>query len=201
MKNVKSLILGHKLISGAGVLALGLVTVLALAAFQPWKLWVDQTASEAAPPTAAAAPGAPGASGAAASGPGTPASGTSASGAPQGAAAQTREVFSTSTWQSVSHGKTTGKVKVYKHPDGSYALRLENLDTSNGPDLKVVLSKGGHETQQNLSPDYRSLGTLKGNKGSSNYAVAAGVDLSQYKSVVIWCKRFDAVFAAAPIGT
>ncbi|KAB2341394.1 DM13 domain-containing protein [Actinomadura rudentiformis] len=192
--------------SAAGVLAMGLVAALALAAFQPWKLWVDQTANEAAPP--AAAPPVPGAPAAGAAGSGAPAAGAAqgagqgaAQGAAQGTVARTQEVFSTSSWQSISHGTTTGKVKVYKHADGSYALRLEDLDTSNGPDLKVVLSKGGHETQQNLSPDYRNLGTLKGNKGSSNYSIAAGVDLSQYKSVVIWCKRFDSVFAAAPIRT
>ncbi|MFI0452961.1 DM13 domain-containing protein [Actinomadura sp. 6N118] len=194
MKNIKNFLFSHKLITASGVLAMGLVAALALAAFQPWKLWVDQTADEAAPPAAA-----PPVSGAPTSG--APASSGAASGAAQEATAQTREVFSTSSWQSISHGTTTGKVKVYKHADGSYALRLEDLDTSNGPDLKVVLSKGGHETQQSLSPDYRNLGTLKGNKGSSNYSIAAGVDLSQYKSVVIWCKRFDSVFAAAPIRT
>src|SRR5688572_8112830 len=100
MKNIKSLLLGHKLISAAGVLALGLVVAVALAAFQPWKLWVDQTADEAAPPVATSpAPGAP-ASGAPASG--GAASGAPASGAAQEATAQTREVFSTSAWQSVS---------------------------------------------------------------------------------------------------
>ncbi|GAA2603125.1 DM13 domain-containing protein [Actinomadura fulvescens] len=192
MKNVKSLVLGHKLISAVSVLAVGLVAALALAAFQPWKLWVDQTVDESAPPAAAPQAGTGGTDGTGAAG---------SAGAAQGAAVTTREVFSTSSWRSVSHGTTTGKVKVYRNADGSYALRLEDLDTSNGPDLKVVLSKGGHDTQQNLSPDYRSLGALKGNKGSSNYSIAAGVDLSQYKSVVIWCKRFDSVFAAAPIGT
>lgn len=46
---------------------------------------------------------------------------------------------------------------------------------------------------------YLRLGTLKGDKGSANYAVPAGTDLGQYKSVVIWCKRFSVAFGAAPL--
>jgi hypothetical protein len=77
-------------------------------------------------------------------------------------------------------------------------LRLEGLHTSNGPDVKVVLSARPHDAQESLAPGYLTLGTLKGNEGSSNYTIPGGTDLSGYKSVVIWCKRFDAVFAAAP---
>jgi hypothetical protein len=44
-----------------------------------------------------------------------------------------------------------------------------------------------------------SLGKLKGNKGSQNYAVPADVDPSRFTSVSIWCNRFDVSFGAAEL--
>ncbi|GAA2737186.1 DM13 domain-containing protein [Actinocorallia aurantiaca] len=158
-------------VAAAGVLAL----VAALAAFQPWKLWVDQSVQEADLP--------------AASGPAAP---DRREGGPE-------KVFEGSAWRSYSHGETTGKVKVYRRPDGSHAVRLEDLSTSNGPDVKVVLSPKPFDGVGDLGADHLSLGALKGNRGSSNYEIPAGTDLSRYRSAVIWCERFDAVFAASAI--
>ena len=76
-------------------------------------------------------------------------------------------------------------------------LRIEDLDTDNGPDLKVVLSTGpdGYVGGDGAV----SLGTLKGNKGSQNYEIPADVDLSALRSVVIWCKRFNVDFGVAAL--
>ena len=41
------------------------------------------------------------------------------------------------------------------------------------------------------------LGRLKAFKGSQNYAVPAGVDIAQYKSVVIWCEQFGVLISPA----
>jgi hypothetical protein len=168
----------HKGILAAGALVVVVLAIAGLVAFQPWKLWVDQKSDDTAP-----------VSGATSQGGGNPGTGE--------AAAQT--LFEGRTWRSYSHGETTGTVRVYRIANGSQVLRLEDLHTSNGPDVKVVLSERPHDTVGNLAPGYLNLGTLKGNEGSSNYAIPAGTDLNKYKSVVIWCKRFDAVFAAAPI--
>ncbi|WUH33305.1 DM13 domain-containing protein [Streptomyces sp. NBC_00445] len=97
---------------------------------------------------------------------------------------------------------TSGLVKLVRLSDGSHVVRLENLDTSNGPDLRVWLTDapvkegtaGWHVFDDG---EYVSLGKLKGNKGSQNYAVPADADLSRYTSVSIWCDRFDVSFGAA----
>lgn len=47
---------------------------------------------------------------------------------------------------------------------------------------------------------YEDLGELKGNIGSSNYVVPAGVDIDGLTSVSIWCDRFDVSFGAATLG-
>jgi hypothetical protein len=46
-----------------------------------------------------------------------------------------------------------------------------------------------------------SLGRLKGNLGNHNYEVPATVDLSRYRSISIWCRRFGVNFATAPLMT
>ena len=156
------------------------VLVAALVAFQPWKLWVDDKASDA-DVVAVSAPAKQG------------------EGEAQQGQTGPAKIYEGQDWNSYSHGETSGVVKVYKQTDGSHVVRLENLKTSNGPDVKVVLSEKPYDQVANLGSDYLTLATLKGNIGDSNYTVPAGTDLTKYKSAVIWCKRFDAVFAAAAI--
>jgi hypothetical protein len=76
-------------------------------------------------------------------------------------------------------------------------LRFEGFETDNGPDLNVYLISGapGDDPGEN----YVDLGDLKGNIGDQNYEIPAGVDLSQYRSVVIWCVRFGVGFGGAEL--
>ena len=43
------------------------------------------------------------------------------------------------------------------------------------------------------------VGALKGNIGDQNYELASDLDLSKYRAVTIWCKRFGVNFATAPL--
>jgi hypothetical protein len=43
------------------------------------------------------------------------------------------------------------------------------------------------------------VGRLRAFQGSQNYAVPAGVDLSSYGSVVIWCKAFGVLISPAAL--
>ncbi|GAB1692830.1 DM13 domain-containing protein [Krasilnikovia sp. M28-CT-15] len=158
--------------------AVAAAAVVGLALFQPWKLWVDRTVYEA--PPAAAPPD-----------------------ATASAAAATSPVLAAGTFISHEHA-TTGTAKIYQSPDGARHLRLEDLDTSNGPLLKVWLSDapvipGSDGWRVFDDGRHVDLGTLKGNKGSHNYPVPADVDLSQYRSVSIWCARFHVSFGAAEL--
>jgi hypothetical protein len=75
--------------------------------------------------------------------------------------------------------------------------------TSNGPDVHVLLARGG---DPNLNQeivkgqlDSVELGPLKGNQGDQNYDVPASVDLQKYNAIVIYCERFHAVFGVATL--
>jgi hypothetical protein len=96
---------------------------------------------------------------------------------------------------------TTGVAKLLRLADGSAVVRLENLVTSEGPKVRVVLtdapviagSDGFHVFRNGR---YADLGALKGNRGNANYAVPAGVDLAGLNSVSGCCDRFNVSFGA-----
>jgi hypothetical protein len=85
--------------------------------------------------------------------------------------------------------------------DGSRFVRLEDLDTSDGPDLRVYLTDHPVADDWAIWDDgeYVDLGALKGNVGDSNYRVAGDLDLTRFRTVVIWCRRFTVGFGVAPI--
>ncbi|KOV50857.1 electron transporter [Streptomyces sp. AS58] len=177
-----------------GVLVVGLAAfAVGLYLFQPWKLWTDETVNEALP-TAAPPSNAP----AEPTEPDEP----RASGKPNQESAGPRTLAS---GEFITHEHaTTGSVKIVQLPNESRVLRLENLDTSNGPDLKVWITdatvkpgKDGWDVFDDGA--YLSLGKLKGNKGSQNYALPAEADLGKYTSVAIWCDRFNVSFGAAEL--
>jgi hypothetical protein len=93
----------------------------------------------------------------------------------------------------------SGTATIYRTPDGSEVLRLENLDVTNGPALHVVLSThpDPERSEQVKQEGYVDLGDLKGNRGNQNYPIPAGVDTSIHKSVVIYCYPFAVVFSVA----
>ena len=81
-------------------------------------------------------------------------------------------------------------------------LRFEDFRVTNGPDLHVILSKSPDPLGSGeLGDDYLDLGSLKGNVGNQNYELPAGLDLSAYQSVVIYCQPFHVLFAAASLSS
>lgn len=103
-------------------------------------------------------------------------------------------------FRSLEHS-TTGRAVVVALPDGRRVLRLEGLQTSNGPELRVLLSSVAAQDDWFVYDDgpFVDLGPLKGNRGSSNYDVPADADLSRLVSAVVWCKRFSVGFGVAPL--
>ena len=95
--------------------------------------------------------------------------------------------------------KGSGTATIYRGPDGSLLLRLENFSVTNGPDLHVYLSphRNPNRGGQVRTAGYVDLGELKGNRGNQNYPIPAGVDIGIQQSVVIYCVPFSVVFSVA----
>jgi hypothetical protein len=103
------------------------------------------------------------------------------------------------SFRSIDH-ETSGSVSLLKAPDGHYYVRLEDFRTENGPDLFVYLSSAPATAEgRDFAEGFVDLGPLKGNIGNQNYVVPDDTDLSKYRSVVIWCRRFTSPFGAAPL--
>ena len=95
----------------------------------------------------------------------------------------------------------SGSAVVYQLEDDSRIVRFEDFQVTNGPELHVILSKEvPTSTLGSIGEDYIDLGELKGNVGNQNYTIPASVDLSEYKSVVIYCVPFSVVFSSAALG-
>jgi len=97
--------------------------------------------------------------------------------------------------------ETNGLATIYRLPDGRRVLRLTQFATSNGPDVRVYLVAAGDVRDEAAAKQagFVDLGALKGNIGDQNYDVPAGLDLSRYRAVSIWCRRFSVNFGAAPL--
>lgn len=200
---------------------------LALAAFQPWRLFIDVTVDEALPTVAAEETVEPSSDASAQEAAGdtsqdasadsnaeeqsatdsaadsTANSGDDASAEPSVEETPKRTVTAEGTFISHEHS-TAGKARIITLEDGSRVLRLVGLDTDNGPDLKVWLAAApvieGRDGWFVFDDDeYLSLGALKGNKGNQNYAIPDDADISDLTSVTIWCERFSVSFGAAEL--
>lgn len=186
---------------GMAVLA---TAVVVLAAFQPWRLFIDVTVDEELP-------GIVGQSESTEVGslPSRPPESTN----PSPATLPTQTVDDSPTTSRVitaegsfiSHEHpTSGRVSIITLEDGSRVLRLADLDTDNGPDLKVWLAEApvieGRDGWFVFDDaEYLDLGPLKGNKGNQNYPIPDDADISNLNSVTIWCDRFSVSFGAAAL--
>lgn len=116
--------------------------------------------------------------------------------------AGTALVLSKGTFQGADRfHQGSGEATIYRAPDGSHLLRLENFQVTNGPELHVILSPNpAPESRDDVhQPGYLDLGSLKGNVGNQNYEIPADVDVSALSSVVIYCSPFHVVFSIAPL--
>ena len=92
---------------------------------------------------------------------------------------------------------SSGRTAVVLLENGSRVLTFENLDTDNGPDLRVYLVNGPAEND-NLG-DFIDLGGLKGNKGNQQYEIPDDIDVGGFTTVAIWCRAFSVGFAKAEL--
>jgi hypothetical protein len=94
---------------------------------------------------------------------------------------------------------TAGTATIYRMGDGGRVLRFTSFSTSNGPDVHVymVASDDAKDVATVQQAGFIDLGVIKGNVGDQNYTLGPDVDLSKYRAVSVWCKRFSVNFGAA----
>lgn len=88
------------------------------------------------------------------------------------------------------YGVTMGIAQI-EAVNNQWQLRLDSFNVSNGPDLKVYLSK----EQQPIS--FISLGSLRSTNGSQVYAISGMPDIASYKYALIHCEKYNHLFGSA----
>ena len=88
------------------------------------------------------------------------------------------------------YGTVSGLAKIYLK-QGQYTVALENFSSSNGPDLKVYLSK------EQMPVNFIKLADLRSTMGNQLYGVTVATSFTEYKYVLIHCEQFNHLFGSA----
>lgn len=96
---------------------------------------------------------------------------------------------------------TQGRVSIVAKSNKRYLQFDRNFKTSSGPDVFVILHRSSAPPTYGVkAKDYVLVARLRKIRGSQTYALPTNINLSQYKSVAIWCRKFNATFGYASIG-
>ncbi len=97
---------------------------------------------------------------------------------------------------------SSGVAEILNDGSAQRFLRFEDFETDNGPDLFVYLTTAdatADASEFGREGEFVDLGVLKGNIGSQNYEIPEDVDIAEFNTVVIWCRRFAVAFGAADL--
>jgi len=83
--------------------------------------------------------------------------------------------------------------------DGKAVLRFaEDFHTVNGPALEVILTESAEPARQEIVEGYK-LADLKALEGTQEYQIPSDIELDSYRTVAIYGRDLDAVWATAEL--
>ncbi|WP_147109969.1 DM13 domain-containing protein [Tateyamaria sp. syn59] len=104
------------------------------------------------------------------------------------------DTVASGTFTGASDHITTGAVDVIKNADGSHTIVLgADFSLDGAPDPRVGLGKDG---KYNGDTDSGLLGSLT---GAQSFVIPAGVDVSDFNEVYIWCEKFSVPLGVAKL--
>lgn len=86
----------------------------------------------------------------------------------------------------------TGTVSIYEK-NGEKILVLDPFSSSNGPDLRVYLSRDANANS------FLNLGLLKSVTGKQSYSIPGNPSIDEFTHVLIWCQQFSVKFGGAEL--
>ncbi len=93
---------------------------------------------------------------------------------------------------------TKGTASIITENGKKYIQFDDKFKSDNGPDLFVILHKDDKLPITGIKEaDYTSIAPLKSTNGAQKYEIPENVDVANFKSVAIWCRKFNATFGYA----
>ncbi|MEO0376376.1 MAG: DM13 domain-containing protein [Cyanobacteria bacterium P01_A01_bin.17] len=114
----------------------------------------------------------------------------------QPAIANQGQAQQTGTFVGVDH-PAEGKAHIVTNEGKNYLVFDDAFQSHEGPDLFVLLHRS-EVPESYAETDYVNLGVLQKVNGMQVYEIPADVDLSTFKSAVVWCREFNVTFGYAP---
>jgi hypothetical protein len=99
------------------------------------------------------------------------------------------QLLYTGNFEPTSGINVSGEARILSE-NNNYKLELSNFSISDGPDLKVYLSKSSSPN------DFVTLGNLT---SARIYAIPQNIDFEQYNHVLIHCQQYNHLFAIAAL--
>ena len=102
---------------------------------------------------------------------------------------------------------TTGVANIVQE-NGTYFIELDQTfkTSSSGPDLFVILHRSPDILKITKPPDYGiaegdfvTIAPLKSFDGKQRYEIPKNIQPDSYKSVLVWCRQYNATFGFAPL--
>ena len=102
---------------------------------------------------------------------------------------------------------TLGTVRLVSEKEQTFIELDSDFKTSEmGPDLVVILHRSSDVIGSTNPPaypiqegDYVIVAPLSQFSGTQRYVVPEGINVTEYKSIAIWCRKFNATFGAAVV--
>jgi hypothetical protein len=92
------------------------------------------------------------------------------------------------------HHHARGTARLYRQPDGTRVVGLEDIDIQAGPDYFVWIVPGADRTHTDGG---KNLGKLRGNKGTQFYDIPNDAPNERPLTVLVWCRAFAVPVAHA----
>ena len=95
---------------------------------------------------------------------------------------------------------TQGTVRVVTEKGKRYLEFGQSFKTDQGPDLYVILHRSDAPPVSGIKKkDYVIIARLKKTSGDQRYTLPSNVNLANFRSVAVWCRKFNATFGYAPL--
>ncbi len=92
---------------------------------------------------------------------------------------------------------TTGKASIVNERGQRYLEFDAAFGTASGPDVQVILHRNKPVPVNLSKADYITLAPLKSTEGTQRYAIPDNIQINNFESVAIWCRKFNVTFGYA----